>query len=431
MSATAENPVNSFGGGRAREGTPFFQKGVPSRILSLFLLNYEYPPIGGGAGNATANMARELAGLGHRVRVVTAAFAGQQRREAVDGFEVWRIPAVRRHADHCSPLEMLTFLASASVALPVMQRTFRADACICFFGIPCGPAAWLLDALCGVPYVVSLRGGDVPGFQPYDLAGYHRVTGPLIRFLWRGAARVVANSQGLAALARKTAGQTPIAMIPNGVDTARFFPEPTSGPTSGRTPGPGGWPEATGVPDGSGPVRLLFVGRVVRQKGLDVLLAALAELPSGLDWSLDIVGDGPSRPALAEQAARLGLAGRVRFAGWAARAAMPDILRAADLFVFASRDEGMPNAVLEAMASGLPVAATRISGNEELVLDGETGLLVPPDDVAALAGALGRLLGDRDLRRRLGAAGRERVVREYSWRSVAERYAALCAGAGE
>ncbi|MFP5258146.1 MAG: glycosyltransferase family 4 protein [Acidobacteriota bacterium] len=428
MSVTpvGDTPVKSFGGGRAREGTPFSPKGVPSRILrplNLLLLNYEYPPIGGGAGNATANMARELAGLGHRVRVVTAAFAGQQRREAVDGFEIWRIPAVRRHADHCSPLEMLTFLASASVALPIMQRTFRADACICFFGIPCGPAAWLLKALCGVPYVVSLRGGDVPGFQPYDLAGYHRVTGPLIRFLWRGAAGVVANSQGLAALARKTAGQTPIAMIPNGVDTARFFPGPT--------PAPAGQPEATAKPDGSGPVRLLFVGRVVHQKGLDVLLAALAELPSGLKWSLDIVGDGPLRPALAEQAARLGLAGRVRFAGWATREAMPDILRAADLFVFASRDEGMPNAVLEAMASGLPVAATRISGNEELVLDGETGLLVPPDDVAALAGALGRLLGDRDLRRRLGAAGRERVVREYSWRSVAERYAALCAGAGE
>jgi len=389
------------------------------RPLNLLLLNYEYPPIGGGAGNATANMARELAGLGHRVRVVTAAFAGQPQRETTDGCEVRRLPAVRRHADHCSPLEMLSFLAGACVALPVMQRDFRADVCICFFGIPCGPAAWLLKALCGVPYVVSLRGGDVPGFQPYDLAGYHRVTGPLIRFLWRGAAHVVANSQGLAALARKTAGPTPIAMIPNGVDTTHFSPAPVPAPAAS---GESGW---------SGPARLLFVGRVVHQKGLDVLLDALAQLAPGPEYTLDIVGDGPLRPALAEQAARLGLAERVRFSGWASRAAMPEVLRRADVFVFPSRDEGMPNAVLEAMASGLPVAATRIAGNEELVGDGETGFLVAPDDAAGLAAALGRLLADRALCRRLGAAGRQRVVKEYSWRSVAERYAALCVGAGE
>ncbi|KHK01388.1 glycosyltransferase family 4 protein [Desulfovibrio sp. TomC] len=424
MSGTnaADTPIESFGEGRAREGNPFSQKGFPSRILSslhLLLLNYEYPPIGGGAGNATANMARELASLGHRVRVVTAAFAGQAKREVVDGYELWRVAAVRRHADHCSPLEMLTFLASAGLALPVMQRQFKADACICFFGIPCGPAAWLLKVLCGVPYVVSLRGGDVPGFQPYDLAGYHRVTSPLIRFLWRHAAQVVANSRGLAGLARQSAGETPILMIPNGVDTERFRPAGESGAAG-----------AVGESGAAGPVRLVFVGRVVRQKGLDVLLDALSRLPAELDYRLTIVGDGPLRPELAERAAGLGLADRVAFAGWAAREAMPGLLGGADLFVFPSRDEGMPNAVLEAMASGLPVVATRISGNEELVGDGETGFLVPPDDAPALAHALARLLADPGLCRRMGAAGRERVVREYSWQSVAERYAALCAGTG-
>ncbi|HML54235.1 MAG TPA: glycosyltransferase family 4 protein [Solidesulfovibrio magneticus] len=398
--------MESFGEGRAREGNPFFQKGFPSRIFHLLLLNYEYPPIGGGAGNATANMARELAGLGHRVRVVTAAFGGLPRRQVVDGYELVRLPVVRRHADHCSPLEMLTFLVSAGVALPLLQRDFQANACIAFFGIPCGPAAWFLKQLCGVPYIVSLRGGDVPGFLPYNLAGYHKVTGPLIRFLWRGAAHVVANSQGLAALARQSAGQMPIRMIPNGVDTARFTPAEHR--------------------EHRGPVQLVFVGRVVHQKGLDVLLSALSRLPAEADYELTIVGDGPLRDALTKQAASLGVLARLRFAGWAGREEMPDLLRRADLFVFPSRDEGMPNAVLEAMAAGLPVVATRISGNEEVVADGETGLLVPPDDPDALAGALAGFLADAALRRRMGAAGRERVCREYSWRSVAERYAALC-----
>jgi len=129
---------------------------------------------------------------------------------------------------------------------------------------------------------------------------------------------------------------------------------------------------------------------------------------------------------LTAMAARLSLVEVVRFLGWVSRADMPEVLRRADAFVFPSRDEGMPNAVLEAMASGLAVAATAIAGNEELVEDGRTGFLVPPEDVAALAEVLTRLAGDRNLCWRLGRAGREKVVRDYSWRAVAEAYAALC-----
>jgi glycosyltransferase involved in cell wall biosynthesis len=379
----------------------------PARIL---LLNYEYPPLGGGAGNATAHLARELADLGQDVRVVTAAFADLPRKTSVDGYALRRIPSLRRQADHCSPLEMLAFMASASLALPAMARTWRPDACIAFFGIPCGPPAWLLRILRGVPYIVSLRGGDVPGFQPYDLAGYHRLTAPLIRFLWRGASHVVANSTGLAELARRSAGTTPIRVIPNGVDTECFAP--------------------AAAPTGSDAVRLCFVGRLVRQKGLDVLLAALATLPRHSPWRLTLVGDGPARPELAAQAARLGLGQRIHFAGWTSRETLPGLLADHDLFVFPSRDEGMPNAVLEAMATGLPVVATAIAGNEELVIPDQTGLLVPPDDASALARALERLLAAPGLRREFGAAGRERAMRDYAWQRVAEAYLRLCEGDG-
>lgn len=379
----------------------------PRRIL---LLNYEYPPLGGGAGNATANLARELADLGQDVRVVTAAFDGLPRDMIVDGYRLRRIPALRRHADHCSPLEMLAFAASAAVFLPIMARSWRPDTCIAFFGIPCGPPAWWLRTLCGVPYIISLRGGDVPGFQPYDLAAYHRLTAPVIHLLWRGASHVVANSHGLAALARRSAGAVPIAVIPNGVDTDRFTP------AADRPP--------------SDTVRLCFVGRLVRQKGLDTLLAALAKLPATAPWRLTLVGDGPARPELSTQADHLGLAERVHFAGWTIRDALPRLLVAHDLFVFPSRDEGMPNAVLEAMAAGLPVIATAIAGNEELVLPDRTGLLVPPDDPDALADALDRCLGDAALRRAFGHAGRERAVREYAWGRVAEVYLRLCTGEG-
>lgn len=375
----------------------------------LLLVNYEYPPLGGGAANATANMARELAVQGVEVTVLTAAFGALPRRETTPaGVRIHRIPSLRRRADRSSVVEMLAFLALSLPAAALLARRWRPDATIAFFGVPGGPAGWLLKALSGVPYVVSLRGGDVPGFQYDGIALFHRLAGPVIGFLWRRAAAVVANSDGLAELARRFAPDVPVTVVPNGVDAGLFRPADAPSPPS------------------PAPLRLLVVGRLVRQKGVDLILEAMARTPVPLD--LTVVGDGGARPALEAQAAALGLQTRVRFAGWLERTALPDAYRAADLFVFPSRDEGMPNVVLEAMATGLPVAATDIAGNRDLVVDGETGFLLPVDDVAALTAALERLAANPDLRRRMGAAGRRRVVERFSWAAVATAYRGLALG---
>jgi glycosyltransferase involved in cell wall biosynthesis len=391
-----------------------------ARLMRVLLVNYEYPPMGGGAGNATAHIAREMARLGHQVLVITSAFGDFPRRERVHGFEIRRIPTVRRFEEKCASWEMAVFMLSACAFVPFHARSFRPDACVAFFGIPSGPSAWLLKALTGVPYVVSLRGGDVPGFQPYDLARMHALTGPAIRFLWKRAGAVVPNSAGLAALAKAFEPGLDYPVIPNGADTELFHPR--TGDARSR-PGP------------PGPVRLFFHGRVVYQKGLDMVLAALAG-PAGpaanTPWELHIAGDGPQRPELEAQARSLGIGDRVFFRGWMRRPELAEALRDMDLYVFASRDEGMPNAVLEAMASGLPVAATRIAGSEELVIPGETGLLVEPGSADSLRVALSQLIGDGGedalaVLARMGAAGRERVEQKYSWSGVASRYLEICA----
>ncbi|WP_243311787.1 glycosyltransferase family 4 protein [Fundidesulfovibrio agrisoli] len=374
--------------------------------MRILAINYEYPPLGGGAGNATANISREMARQGAEVLVLTSAFRGFPARERADGFEIRRIPTIRRHEEKCAPWEMAAFMASACLHAPLMARRFRPDAVLAYFGIPCGPPAWLVKAFGGTPYVVSLRGGDVPGFQPYDLAAMHRLTGPLIRLLWRKAGAVVANSGGLAALARRFEPGLEYPVIPNGADTALFHPR-----SGERAPGP---------------VRLFFHGRLVYQKGLDILLAALGDMAAA-PFELHLAGDGPMRPELEQQASSLGIRDKIFFHGWMRRPELARALRGADLFVFPSRDEGMPNAVLEAMASGLPVVASAIAGSEELVLPGLTGRLVPPEDAPALAAALAPLLTDIPLLETMGAAGRERVERHYSWASAASRYLELCA----
>jgi glycosyltransferase involved in cell wall biosynthesis len=149
--------------------------------------------------------------------------------------------------------------------------------------------------------------------------------------------------------------------------------------------------------------RLIAVGRLKAPKDFLTLMRAFAELPEGSFEAL-IVGDGPDRATVEAEIHSLGLDGRVRLAG--ERDDVPALLAASDVFVLSSRSEGLPLSVLEAMAAELPVVASDVGGLRELVVDGETGILVPPGDAEALAAALGRLVEDRDLRRRLGAAGR-------------------------
>jgi glycosyltransferase involved in cell wall biosynthesis len=381
-------------------GGPSPGKGEPA--LRLLLINYEFPPLGGGGGNATANIAAELAAAGVEVRVLTSGFTGLPACERRNGFEIHRIPVLRRRPDRCSVLEMLTFLLSSLVCAPLLARRWRPDGTIAFFTIPCGPAAWLIRVLFGIPWVASLRGGDVPGFLPRQIGAWHRLTRPVILGLWADAAAVVANSLGLAELARQAGPKIPIMVLPNGVDTVRYRPVP----------------ERPRREDGG--LRLLFVGRLVHQKGLDLLLEALAVAPR--DVTLDIVGDGPEREALIGQAHRLGVSGRVRFLGWLDRDALPAHFQAADAFAFPSRDEGMPNAVLEAMACGLPVIATDVRGLAEVVVDGRSGWLVPPEDRTALAAAIGHCRADPALRVRRGAEGRLLAETRFSWRATALGY---------
>jgi glycosyltransferase involved in cell wall biosynthesis len=169
---------------------------------------------------------------------------------------------------------------------------------------------------------------------------------------------------------------------------------------------------------------LLTIAALVRRKGLDVLLGALADLAREAGAPrLWIAGSGPEREALERRTRSLGLEGRVRFLGQREDAA--DLLAACDVFVLPSRREGLGVAALEAMAAGRPVVATRVGGLGHAVVPGRTGLLVPPDDTAALADAIRQLLHDPELRARLGAEGPRRVAEGFLAGQMVEAYGSL------
>jgi sugar transferase (PEP-CTERM/EpsH1 system associated) len=202
-----------------------------------------------------------------------------------------------------------------------------------------------------------------------------------------------------------------IVTIVNGVDAARF---------AEATPGPGR--RALGLADDR--VVIGTVGRLNPVKDQGTLLEAFASIPDARrELSLVLVGDGPAASVLRERAARPDLAGRVHLLG--RRDDVPLLLQGLDVFALPSLNEGISNTVLEAMASGLPVVATRTGGNPELIEDGVTGRLVPVGDAAALAQALAAYAGDAHLRAQHGKAARGRAVEEFGLDRMIDRYRRL------
>jgi glycosyltransferase involved in cell wall biosynthesis len=161
-----------------------------------------------------------------------------------------------------------------------------------------------------------------------------------------------------------------------------------------------------------------FVGRLHPQKSVDVAVRALALLPG--DAHLVIAGEGPDRAALERLVDSLGLRQRVTFLGLVPHDDVPAVLRACDVSVLPSRYEELGTALVEAMACGVPVVASRTGGIPDVVRDGHNGLLAAPGDAAATAAALGRLLDDPDLRRRTGECGRA-TARGHRWDALAGR----------
>lgn len=266
----------------------------------------------------------------------------------------------------------------------------------------------LTAVLAGVPIRIHAEHGR----DSVEIDGNHRKYNLLRRLLIPVVDAYVPVSADLARWLRDTVRvpEQKITGVTNGVDVVRYSP---AGPARG---------------DGAGPLWIGTVGRADRIKNqlglLDSFQLLLERFPSPPhDLRLAIVGDGPMLEVLRELVASSGLADKVWVPG--ARSDIADVLRRLSIFVLPSLSEATPVVILEAMASGLPVVATRVGGVPDLVLDNETGLLVAPSAPEALADAMATYVLDAEMRRRHGLAGRARIETAYSIDAMVAGYAAL------
>jgi glycogen(starch) synthase len=371
--------------------------------MKILVINHEFPPVGGGAGNASKHIAAELALRGVDITFLTTAFKDLPRREVVDGYNLVRVPALRSTPLEAKPTEIISFSASALMSSLHRITGNPPDLVHAYFGIPGGAIAFALKALTDLPYLISFRGRDVHGGKALDSEGIGGLFKTISRPIWRAADALVANSDGLKSIAHRVEPSVDIDVIPNGIDTNRF--QPGEGKREGDI------------------IRILFVGRLEPYKGLDHLIEAIALIKPRLTGGLavDIVGDGSLRDELPKQIRKFGVSQEFHLRGGVSPDHIPTEFQKADLFVLPSIVEGMPNVVLEAMASGLAVVATKIPGSQELVSHGQTGLLVPHSSPAALGEAILRLIENREDREQMGRNGR-RAAESRSWGNVAEAY---------
>jgi colanic acid/amylovoran biosynthesis glycosyltransferase len=303
----------------------------------------------------------------------------------------------------------------------------------CHFATHPALAGFLIHRLTGIPYSFTAHGSDL-----------HVERRMLCQKIAESAFAVTISRSNAAVIAKECGGSVPkLQVIRCGVDLRRFRPADERDASAGAA-------EATDLPTGvttdaehavpdpalrDRPPAITCIGTLHEVKGQRHLIAALATLAErGVNVCCRFVGDGPDRVELEGLVDKLGLRGSVEFLGQRMRSDVLELLAETDILVAPSvptsggKREGLPVVLIEAMAAGVPVVASHLSGIPELVENEVTGLTVPPGDPAAIADALARLLADRPLRQRLARAGRERIETEYDLDRNAARLVGLFAG---
>jgi L-malate glycosyltransferase len=367
------------------------------------MLNYEFPPIGGGGGHAHLCLLNAFCtSEALTVDVLTSGLdAGVHQERLNERITIHRVGIRKKALHRWTRAEVLEWLWKANRSYQALLQQNTYDLVHAFFAFPSG---WLCyRTRHRLPYVISLRGSDVPGLNT-RLGWDYKLLGPTVfKPIWRHARQIVACSEGLRERAQRFIPDVSMAVIPNGVNHQRFFPAKTTLPESGI-------------------LKLLTVGRLSVTKRVEMLIDVVEMLQQqGIPVTLTVVGSGGQEAELRGYVEQKQLGKAVIFWGRVESDEMPDVYRDHHVFISASLQEGMSNAMLEAMASGLPLVTTRCEGVQELIKD--NGVVVDTQDVDGLCQAVQHLWQHPERRKQMAQASRTHAL-QFNWSGAAEHYCA-------
>jgi len=363
--------------------------------MKILFLNYEYPPLGGGTGIANYYLLKEFSKTKNlQLDVLTSSVNKYKKERFSKNIRIFRLNVGKRNKNlhHQTAFDLINYFIQSTVF--ALKNRNQYDLIHAFSGLPGGITAYLSSK----PYIISLRGTEVPGYE--DRFGWvSRLIKPLIMQSWRKAKFVDANSQYLKKLALKTNPDLNIKVVYNGVDTKSFYPAKKNTKDS----------------------VILCNSRLGKRKGVEYLVKAIPMVLNKIPRArLVLIGEGAEKEKLIKLVKELNISKKVRFLGKLEHNRLPDIYRKSGFFVLPSLSESLSNSLLEALASGLPIVATKVGGNPELV--GKiNGVLVPLGEVQSLAKAIIKLLRNKNLSKKMGQNSRL-IAEKYSWGKTAAMY---------
>lgn len=365
------------------------------RILTVI---HEFPPIGGGGGKAAYDICKELVARGHDVTVLTAHMQGLPFQENVDGIRVIRISSLRTESFRATFTTMLAFVLAGLWAGLRLIHLDRPEIIHTHFAVPSGALAWALSLLTGIPYVLTVHLGDVPGGVPDKTGNWFRWLEPFTKPIWRRAKKVIAVSEFTRQLALKHYPVN-IRVIPNGADVLHLVPAEI---------------------ELNEPPRLVFAGRFVPQKNPITIVKILSQLKD-LNWTCSMLGDGPMLADIKQEIAKHGMSERFNLPGWVTPDEVLHQFSKSDILFMPSYSEGLPVVGVQALAKGLAIVASRIGGFVDLVDHAMNGYLINVQDEIAFSQAMRELISKPEILLRFRKASVEKS-HDFDIQKVVDQY---------
>ena len=376
--------------------------------MNIMLVTPWRPSLTGGISTVVARLTGEFQKKGHNITIFVADRENRLRQiEALDEIPVYGM-YLRSPVSSQYPLRAMVmcciWFPITMVQLIWLARKKRLDAVLIQYPLPAMFYFGILKRVFGGTLFITYQGNDA-----HDLCLWDRREQRLVRFLLEKADLVLGVSRTLLAK---------VESVLQGVHLRRSQQLPNGAPLDVIQAVKAG-EAGSDLP----PNYLLTAGHLIQRKGIDLVIAALREAKErGVVLQLVVAGDGPERENLIRQSREQGVSDQVRFLGNQSHRQVLSLMKTCLAFVLASRAEGMPLVIAEAMACGKAVIASNIDGVPEIVHDGTTGILVPAEDSGALATGLIRLCSDVAFRETLAKQGKEWACREYNWEAIAHRY---------
>lgn len=374
-------------------------------MLRILILNYEYPPLGGGAGVVTQHLAERMAERGHKVHVVTTWFPGEPEFQVQGNLTIVRLKSRRKKSFQSNPFEMYAWMRHAFRYFKQLPDEKMFDVCLANFTLPGGPVARYIQKRWEIPYVILSHGHDIPWFAPKQMFLWHLLFYPFIK-------RITLQSQGnilltpeLKLLADSFLGakyKHKNLVIPNGLIVDKF---------------------RLGFDSPNEDLHVLFVGRMVAQKDpLGFVKACQLLNNMNIPVKFTMVGDGPLMDAVERQIVKLGI-NNIELLGKVSQYQVYKVYEKAHVVVAPSREEAMSMVILEAVSRGIYVVTTKVSGNNELILEDVNGDFVNVDQPKEMAHQVAKFYFEKYLKKyRYPDYLVNDHYDKYSWESVVDRY---------